>query len=80
MECEYIKPLKGRQSHYSMKDAKKEYLPEYLNVKKMHKLYLDAYPDNHISYETYRNIFNTEFNISFGYPHTDIVVPVMNSQ
>lgn len=37
----------------------------------MHKLYLDAYPENNVSYETYRNIFNTEFNISFGYPRTD---------
>ncbi|CAG4941246.1 unnamed protein product [Parnassius apollo] len=62
----------GRQSHYSLNDTKKEYLPEDLNIKKMYKLYLDAYESqNHVSYETYRTIFNTEFNISFGYPRTD---------
>lgn len=38
----------------------------------MYKLYLDANESqNHVSYETYRTIFNTEFNISFGYPRTD---------
>ncbi|CAG4995246.1 unnamed protein product [Parnassius apollo] len=70
--CNHIKSFKGRQSHYSLNDTKKEYLPEDLNIKKMYKLYLDAYePQNHVYYETYRIIFNTEINISFDYPRTD---------
>ncbi|CAG4988051.1 unnamed protein product [Parnassius apollo] len=70
--CNHIKSFKGRQSHYSLNDTKKKYLPEDLNIKKIYKLYLDAYKSqNHVSYETYRTIFNTEFNISFGYPRTD---------
>ncbi|CAG4955320.1 unnamed protein product [Parnassius apollo] len=70
--CNHIKSFKGRQSHYSLNDTKKEYVPEDLNIKKMYKLYLDAYESqNHVCYETCRTIFNTEFNISFGYPRTD---------
>ncbi|CAH2093434.1 unnamed protein product [Euphydryas editha] len=70
--CNHIKSFKGRSSHYSLNDTIKEYLPEDLNIKKMYKLYLDANESqNHVCYETYRTIFNTEFNISFGYPRTD---------
>ena len=29
------------------------------------------HPDLQVSYETYRKIFNSDFNISFGYPRTD---------
>ena len=34
-------------------------------------MFNDLYSDLHVSNETYRKIFNNDFNISFGYPRTD---------
>ncbi|KAJ8892695.1 hypothetical protein PR048_005276 [Dryococelus australis] len=43
---------------------------ESLNVKKIHNLYCEkGYPS--VSYEFYRSVFTTRFNISFGYPRSD---------
>lgn len=65
----------GRTSHYSLHDSSRIYLPEELNIKKMYKMFIDYNKNNDtakkISYETYRNIFNNDFNIAFGYPRTD---------
>ncbi|KAK5650194.1 hypothetical protein RI129_001223 [Pyrocoelia pectoralis] len=68
---EHIKSFKGRKAHYSLRDSERIYLPEELNVKRMHRMFMEDYPNKQISYETYRTIFVTEFNISFGYPRTD---------
>lgn len=67
----HISSFKGRLSHYSLGDSKKRYLPEELNIKKMFNMFKEVHPTEKISYETYRNIFNTKFNISFGYPRSD---------
>lgn len=67
----HIKSFKGRESHYSHKDSNKTYLPQDLNVSKMHKMFKEMYPDVICSCESYRNIFNKDFNISFGYPRSD---------
>lgn len=64
------RPL-GRSSHYSLGDSSKIYLPEDLNVKKMHTMFLKDNGSVSVSYETYRNIFCNDFNIAFGYPRTD---------
>ncbi|KAL4153679.1 hypothetical protein QTP88_001512 [Uroleucon formosanum] len=69
--CDHIKRFKGRKSHYSLKDSKKMYLPEDLNVKKMFTMFKQLHPTVVVSYETFRCILNSEFNISFGYPRTD---------
>ena len=37
----------------------------------MYKLFKELHPAAVLSYDTYRMIFNTKFNISFGYPRTD---------
>lgn len=68
---DHIKAFKGRKSHYSMKDSKRIYLPEELNINKMFKMFAESHPEMKVSYESYRRIFNTKFNISFGYPRTD---------
>lgn len=68
---DHIKSFKGRQSHYSLKDSSKMYLPEELNIKKMHRMYLEKFPTFRVSYESYRTIFVRDFNISFGYPRSD---------
>lgn len=67
----HISSFKGRESHYSMKKTQKVYLPEELNVQKMHAMYREKYPLNLVSYETYRTIFCENFNIAFGYPRSD---------
>lgn len=66
----HIASFKGRQSHYSLNKTRKIYLPESLNIKKMYELYLAG---NHpyVSYEYYRKIFATKFNLGFGYPRSD---------
>lgn len=72
-ECvrNHIKSFKGRESHYSKKESTKTYLSEDLNVKRMYELFKEKNPDIVLSVESYRTIFNRDFNISFGYPRTD---------
>lgn len=67
----HINSFKGRGAHYCLKDSKKKYLPEDLNISKMHKLFKELHPNIPVSYDSYRSVFNTDFNISFGYPRTD---------
>lgn len=68
----HINSLKGRESHYSLKDSRKIYLPAELNIKKLFAMFKEKTPAVKDSlYETYRQIFNNKFNISFGYPRSD---------
>lgn len=56
-----------------MKDSRKLYLPEQLTVKKMYNMFsIDKQNEKYPSYESYRHIFNTQFNIAFGYPRMDM--------
>lgn len=65
---EHIGSFKGRKSHYSLKKSQKLYLPEELNIKKMFEMFKEKYPGVKVSYEKYRELFNTKFNTGFGYP------------
>jgi hypothetical protein len=38
---QHIQSLKGRKSHYSLKKSEKLYLPDELNVKKLHQMYIE---------------------------------------
>lgn len=67
----FFSSLKGRKAHYSLKDTNKIYLSEHLNVKKLLGMFLEKHPEIEMSYETFREHFTTNFNISFGYPRTD---------
>lgn len=67
----HINSFKTRLSHYSLHESKKKYLPETLNITKMFNLFKEKYPTIKVSYVTYRQIFNTKFNLSFGYPRSD---------
>lgn len=67
----HIKSFAARKSHYSLKDnPNRKYLPENLNVSKMHNMFIDKYRIR-ISYKIYWKIFHEEFNIKFGYPRSD---------
>ncbi|XP_054284123.1 uncharacterized protein LOC129001018 [Macrosteles quadrilineatus] len=67
----HISSFKGRSSHYGLHDSNKLYLPEELNVVKMHMMFKEKFPTYKVSYESYRKIFCESFNIAFGYPRTD---------
>ncbi|KAK9754650.1 hypothetical protein QE152_g1169 [Popillia japonica] len=68
----HIKSFKGRKSHYSLKDSRRIYLPETLNVKNMYRMYAEQNRlTKPVSYETYRNILFRDFNIGFDYPRSD---------
>lgn len=34
-------------------------------------MFKEIYPEDKVSYESYRTIFNTHYNIAFGYPRCD---------
>jgi len=68
---DFLKSLKGRKSHYSLKDSKRIYLPETLNIKKLHSMFENKNLEYKISYESFRKIFETKFNNGFGYPRKD---------
>lgn len=67
----HIKSFKGRNSHYSIGKSKRLYLPQELTISKMYSMYKKLYPQHIVSYQSYRDIFNTKFNIAFGYPRSD---------
>jgi len=67
----HIGSIKGRTSHYSREAKARIYLPSELNVTKLYNMFKEKNPDIKCSYESYRTIFNSEFNIAFGYPRTD---------
>lgn len=67
----HISSFKGRKGHYNLSESNKVYLPEDLNIRKMYNMYCETNNNLHVSYETYRTIFSTNFNISFGYPRKD---------
>lgn len=68
---EHISSFQSRNSHYSLKKSERIYLDESLNIQKIFDLFKDKYSEYPVSYESYRSIFNNNFNISFGYPRTD---------
>lgn len=67
----FLKSLKGRKSHYSLKKSDKIYLPEDINISKLHTMYTELNPNNKVSYDSFRDIFNNDYNFSFGYPRKD---------
>lgn len=63
---EHIQSLRGRKAHYSLKKTDKIYLPDAsLNIIKLHKMYQEKYPNFLVSYDTYRKIFETNYNSTF---------------
>ena len=81
---DHIKSFPSNESHYSRKHTSHKYLASELNVVIMHDLYLQKYEPHvyerksagekvkpQISYDYYRNVFNTCFNLSFGRPRSD---------
>ncbi|KAJ8896770.1 hypothetical protein PR048_002115 [Dryococelus australis] len=53
---------------FQLAQKQRVYLPQDVHV---HNIYKGRYSELKVSYESYRSVFNTEFNISFGYPTSD---------
>ncbi|CAG4929952.1 unnamed protein product [Parnassius apollo] len=70
-QIDTLKSVNGKKGHYNLHESKKIYLSDELNLSKIHKMFNENHPNNKVSYETYRNFFNKNFNISFGYPRMD---------
>lgn len=68
---DHISSYKGCLSHYTLTATNIIYLSKDLNVNLMHKNFLTKHPGVKFSYESYRTIFNTEFNLRFGNPRKD---------
>ena len=73
----HIRSFPAMKSHYSRKkqSRRRKYLSPQLSVAKMHELYVEKFEPGAtkplVSYKYYREYFNDNFNISFGYPRTD---------
>ena len=59
MIINHISSFRGRQSHYSRKETRKFYLPEELNIAKMHRMYLELHPNEKCCYESYRYVHHS---------------------
>lgn len=73
---DHIKKFKTVEGHYTRKDSKSRYLPESLNVRKMHSMYLIEkqaanITTNVATLRQYRDTFRKEFNLKFFKPKKD---------
>ena len=68
---EHINSYKPVVSHYQLLNApNRRYLDSELSVSILHKDYLEKFPIQKVSFETYRTVFN-KMNISFNRPGQD---------
>ena len=72
---EHIENFPARESHYSRsKNEHKTCLDSSLTISELHRLFIKKIPDLETvcKYSYYRDVFNDEYNISFGYPRSGI--------
>jgi hypothetical protein len=73
----HIKSFKVLEEHYCRekaagKNTHRQYLKSELSVRKMHEMYNVNYPQKSVNLQFYRRIFNSQFNLGFGIPATDV--------
>lgn len=76
---EFIKQLKGRESHYGRNKSKRLYLDPALSISNLHKMYQTSVSDESlkVKYPMFYNIFVKEFNIGFSSPAIDACATCM---
>lgn len=75
---DHVRSFPCEESHYSRtKNIHKKYLSPLLSLKKMYEFYLGVVSANDkpvqfkVPESTYRHIFSSKFNLSFGHPRSD---------
>lgn len=68
---QHIASFPSQESHYGRNSSKKLCLNPDLNISKMHKMFLQKYPESKVNLHRYRMIFNENFNLRFGVPRSD---------
>lgn len=70
---EFIKKLRGCESHYGRNKSKRLYLHADLNIDKLLKLYNSSVDETlRVKRTMFRRIFNNEFNLGFKSPASDV--------
>ena len=72
---EHIESFPVVDSHNCRQTTKRQYLGANLNVSMMHRLYMEAWRavnKTPVSLRTYRDVFNTEYNLGFHRPSKDL--------
>lgn len=71
---QFIDCIPKYESHYGRSSTEKKYLHHHLNMSKLYNEYKDNQQmknQSHVSQYIFREIFNTEYNLSFKRRHTD---------
>lgn len=70
----FIEKLKCCESHYCRsKTVARMYLPSELSVQKLWKMYeAECNEEQHVKESYFRKIFNTNYNLGFGTPRSDV--------
>lgn len=69
---EHIESFPVKCVHYYNKDTSSYYLDEKLNLKIMHTIYQQKYPDYPVKYKFYLKYFQENFSLSFGRKQIDV--------
>lgn len=70
---DFIRNLKGRESHYNRSKSRRIYLDSQYNITVLHKLYNKSVDTEYqVNYKFFSRIFNNAFNIGFGTPASDV--------
>lgn len=70
MVAAHIESFEVKDAHYSKGPIK--YLNAQLNVKIMHTLFKQKYPDANVSYWFYHKYFHENYSLKFGRPQVDV--------
>ncbi|KAJ8879142.1 hypothetical protein PR048_019748 [Dryococelus australis] len=68
---DHISSMPPQESHYSRSASSKLYLSSELGVERMYDLFKESHPNIKYSHSLYRDIFRSEFKISFHPPRSD---------
>ena len=68
----FIGKLKCIESHYSRGKSKRYYLSSDLSIRKLWRFYSSDKENIPVKESYFRKVFNTNFNLGFGSPRTDV--------
>lgn len=71
---EFVRKFRCVEVHYCRGKTKRQYLPSELSINKIHSMYCNQVTDPNLQVKRsyFRHVFNTNFNIGFKAPATDV--------